>query len=239
MKNSIESLLELAKSSNRQVRISAIFFLCMMILPIFTNSTFLYYLFTHIQEIKAWDANTLIIACIILFFTSSFSLTSTNFMTVAAGYIYGWKSFPVLLIMFLGGSILGFFIANAFNRGAILEWVKQNKKASVYIDRLKTHEGYMVFIMRIAPFIAFNLTNMLCSFISMPFKKYFSFGGFGIIVRLLVAIYVGTQIRSFSDLYDDPNYYYQNFALIGVSALLFLRLYNQVMKDQQVPGENA
>ncbi len=153
-------------------------------------------------------------------------------MTVAAGYFYGWKAYPALLLMFLAGSLLGYVIAQAFNRGAVLEWIKQNKKASVYVDRLKAEEGYMVFIMRIAPFIVFNITNIVCAFISMPLKKYFLFGAAGIIIRLIVAIYVGTQIQSFENLYDDPNYYIQNLIFIGISGFAIYRLYNKIMKDK-------
>jgi len=232
MKNSIAPLLELIQSSDKRVKISGIFFLSMMILPFFTNTTFLAYLFTHIDEIKLWDSNTIIIASIILFFTSSLSLTSTNFMTVAAGYFYGWKAYPVLLIMFLAGSLLGFFIAHAFNRGAILQWIKQNKKASIYVDRIKKEEGYMVFIMRIAPFIVFNITNIVCAFISMPLKKYFLYGAGGIVIRLIVAIYVGTQIQSFENLSRDPAYYYQNIIFIAISGFAFFRLYNKIMKEE-------
>lgn len=231
MKETIEALLKIIASTDRRVKISGIFLLCMITVPFFTNSTFLVYLFTHIPEIKAWDSDTIIIAVVILFFTSSFSLTSTNFMTVAAGYFYGWKAYPVLLGMFLGGSILGYLIASAINRGAIIEWIKQNKKASIYVDRLKKQEGYMVFIMRIAPFIVFNITNMACAFISMPFKKYFFYGALGIIVRLIVAVYVGSQIQSFENLYDDPIYYVQNIIFIGISGFAFYRLYDKIMKE--------
>lgn len=232
MNESQNYLRNLLFNSTLKVKLSAFFLLAMYVLPIISNLVILAVFAANIDEIKHWDQSTIILLGIILFFTSSFSITSTTLLSVACGYLFGWICFPILLIMFSVGSLLGYFLANKFDQGTIMTWVKTNEVAYDFIQKLSQRVNLMVFIMRLTPVLPFTVTNILCSYLSVPLKNYFWVGMVGIGVRMLATVYTGTQISSIVNIDDDPTYKLQKIVFLILSFVLFGILYFLIMKQK-------
>ena len=232
MESSGNYLKELLFNSTLRVKLSALFLLAMYVLPIISNLTIIAIFAANIDSIKNWDQITILYLGIVLFFTSSFSLTSTTLLSIVSGYLFGWISFPILLIMFSVGSLLGYFLANIFDKGTIMSWIKTNEVAYNFIVKLNQRINLMVFVMRLTPILPFTVTNILCSYLSVPLKNYLGMGFIGIGVRTLAMVYTGTQISSIINMDDDPIYKAQKIGFLLLSFALFGLLYYLVMKQK-------
>lgn len=232
MESSGNYLKELLFNSTLRVKLSALFLLAMYVLPIISNLIIIAVFAKNIDSIKDWEQSTILLLGVLLFFTSSFSITSTTLLSVVCGYLFGWISFPVLLIMFSVGSLLGYYLANVFDKGTIMSWIKTNEVAYNFIVKLNQRVNLMVFVMRLTPILPFTVTNILCSYLSVPLKNYLGMGFIGIGVRTLVMVYTGSQISSIINMDDDPVYKAQKIGFLLLSFALFGLLYYLVMKQK-------
>jgi uncharacterized membrane protein YdjX (TVP38/TMEM64 family) len=232
MDESKNYLKELLFNSSLRVKLSALFLLAMYVLPLLSNITVIALFAAYIDEIKYWEVSTLIILGVVLFFTSSFSLTSTTLLSVVCGYLYGWISLPILVILLSIGSLLGYFLANTFDKGTIMSWLKTNEVAYDFIQKLNQRVNLMVFVMRLTPVLPFTVTNILCSYLSVPLKNYLGMGFIGISIRTFAMVYTGTQISSIMNIDDDPVYKMQKIGFLILSFALFGVLYYLVMKQK-------
>lgn len=232
MESSGNYLKELLFNSTLRVKLSALFLLAMYVLPIISNLIIIAVFAKNIDSIKDWEQSTILLLGVLLFFTSSFSITSTTLLSVVCGYLFGWISFPVLLIMFSVGSLLGYYLANVFDKGTIMSWIKTNELAYNFIVKLNQRVNLMVFVMRLTPILPFTVTNILCSYLSVPLKNYLGMGFIGIGVRTLVMVYTGSQISSIINMDDDPVYKAQKIGFLLLSFALFGLLYYLVMKQK-------
>jgi uncharacterized membrane protein YdjX (TVP38/TMEM64 family) len=232
MNESQNYLKELLFNSTLKVKLSALFLVAMYILPVISNLVLIATFATNIESIKDWDQSTIVYLSILIFFTSSFSITSTTLLSVACGYLFGWISFPILLIMFTAGSLLGYYLANLFDQGTIMSWIKTNQVTYDFIEKLRQRVNLMVFIMRVTPVLPFTVTNILCSYLSVPLKNYLLMGFLGIGARSFATVYTGTQISSIVNIDDDPVYKFQKIAFFILSLALFGILYYLVMKQK-------
>jgi uncharacterized membrane protein YdjX (TVP38/TMEM64 family) len=230
--NTLKDLIQSFYNSSLKVKLSALFLIAMYILPAISNLTIVAVFAANIDDIKYWDTSTLVYLSILLFFTSSFSITSTTLLSIAAGYLFGWISFPILLIMFSIGSLLGYFLASKFDQGTIMGWIQKNEVTYNFIEKLSKRMNLMVFIMRLTPVLPFTVTNILCSYLSVPFRNYFFMGIVGIGTRLIATVYTGTQIKSIVDIDDDPTYKFQRIGFLIISLVLFGILYYLVMREK-------
>jgi len=234
--NSLKDLFQSFKNSSLKVKMSVAFLIAMNILPLISNLIIVAVFATNIEEIKNWDTITIIYLGILLFFTSSFSITSTTLLSIACGYLFGWTSFPILLAMFSVGSLLGYFLAHKFDHGTIMGWIKTNEPIYDFIEKLRKRENLMVFIMRLTPVLPFTVTNILCSYLFVPLKNYFFMSIIGIGTRLIATVYTGTQIKSIVDIDDDPVYRLQKIVFLVLSFALFGILYWLIMREKDKPA---
>ncbi len=219
-------------NSTLKAKLSMFFLLAMYVLPIISNLILAAVLVTHLDHIKSMDYITLVYWGILIFFTSTFSIISTTLLSVACGYLFGWIAFPVLLTMFTLSSLIGYFLGNVFDQQTIMSWIGANEVVYNFIEKLKKRMNFMVFVMRVTPVLPFTVTNVLCSYLSVPLKNYVGMSVIGISARLAVAVYTGTQISSIVNMEDDPIYKFQKIGIFVVSLALFGILYYLVMKEK-------
>ncbi|WP_018342293.1 VTT domain-containing protein [Cytophaga aurantiaca] len=232
LNNEIVKLKVFWANSTSKAKMSMIFLLGMYILPIISNFILAALFAVNIDSIKGLDQTTLIYIGILVFCTSTFSIISTTLLSIACGYLFGWSCFPILLAMFTVSSLVGYYLANLFDQQTIMSWIGANEVAYQFIEKLKKRLNFMVFVMRVTPILPFTVTNVLCSYLSVPLKNYLGMSFIGIGARLAIAVYTGTQINSFVTMEDDPIYKYQKYALWIGSFLLFGILYYLVMKEK-------
>jgi|GEM_PF-1720248 len=232
LKNEIAKIKVFWINSTLKAKLSMIFLLAMYILPFISNFILATLFAINIESIKNMDQTMLIYWGILIFFTSTFSIISTTLLSIACGYLFGWISFPVLLAIFTLSSLLGYFLGNVFDQKTIMSWIGANEVAYKFIEKLKKRMNFMVFVMRVTPILPFTVTNILCSYLSVPLKNYLGMSFIGIGTRLAVAVYTGTQISSIVNMEDDPIYKYQKIGLFVVSFILFGILYYLVMKEK-------
>ena len=232
MNESQNYLKELLFNSTLKVKLSALFLVAMYILPVISNLVLVALFAANIETIKDWNQTTIIYLGVLIFFTSSFSITSTTLLSIACGYLFGWVSFPILLVMFTTGSLLGYYLANMFDQGTIMSWISTNEVIYKFIEKLKQRVNFMVFVMRVTPILPFTVTNILCSYLSVPLKNYLGMSFLGIGARLLAMVYTGTQISSIVNMDNDPVYKFQKIAFFIGSLVLFGLLYYLVMREK-------
>ncbi len=228
----LKELFKLMYNSPLKVKLSALLLIGMYTLPFVTSLIILASLTAYIDSIKDWEQTTIIGLGVILFLTSSFSITSTTLLSLVCGYLFGWISFPILIVMYTLSSLFGYYLANYFDKELLMSWIKSNEVAYTFIEKLSQRLNLMVFIMRITPVLPFTVTNILCSYLSVPLKNYLGMGFIGISIRTVAMVYIGTQINSIINVEDDPMYKIQKYGFLILSFILFGLLYYLVMKQK-------
>jgi uncharacterized membrane protein YdjX (TVP38/TMEM64 family) len=232
LQNEFLKLKDFWVNSTLKAKLSMIFLLAMYILPFISNFILVTLFAVNIEHIKVMDPVMLIYWGILIFFASTFSIISTTLLSIACGYLFGWIAFPILLTMFTVSSLIGYFLSSVFDQQTIMSWIGANEVAFNFIEKLKKRANFMVFVMRVTPILPFTVTNVLCSYLSVPLKNYIGMSIVGIGARLGIAVYTGTQISSIVSMEDDPVYKFQKIGLLLGSLVLFGILYYLVMKEK-------
>jgi len=145
---------------------------------------------------------------------------------LAAGFLFGmWLGAGVAM----GGCVLGAILAFFFGRTIAREWVKgkmEKRQSFKAVDWAIQKNGvYIVFLTRLSPLFPFPLLNYAFGITKVEAWKYFVGTFVGVLPATLGYTYLGTQLRSLTDIWttgsdSSPNYY----LLIGGSVMTIVSI---------------
>ncbi len=118
--------------------------------------------------------------------------------TIGAGLIYGLWGFPVALLSATLGASLAFLVSRHLVRGRVARLIA-NRPGLRAIDRAVGEEGWrVVVLLRLSPFVPFNLQNYACGVTSIGFWPFVVATGAGIAPGCLLYVYLGVAGRAAS-----------------------------------------
>jgi uncharacterized membrane protein YdjX (TVP38/TMEM64 family) len=120
------------------------------------------------------------------------ALTPTTLFAILSGFIFGWQTFPLLILSYTFATLLGYGWGKRLGGDSLEELLTQYPKAAVMIESKKDSVGALIFFVRISPVIPFALSNLLFALMKTGWKKLVIWGTIGMLPRTTLAFFSGT-----------------------------------------------
>ena len=161
-------------------------------------------LLLRIEPISAWfrdlgDMGPLVYAAMFIF-AAGIGVLPTYSQAILGGWAFGfWIGLPAALIGFVGGSLIGYFIARRVGAARVEAELHRHPKWEAVRDAL-VRSGTVrtlgiVTLVRIPPNSPFSLTNMLLSTSGVPLWIYVTGTAVGMLPRTAVVVWLASQIQ--------------------------------------------
>ncbi len=151
--------------------------------------------FSLSQQILFWLATV---------FVMGLALCPTTFLALFVGYIWGFQGIWPLIFAYSLASMLGFGMAKLWKGQAMIRWIKRTKKGAQFLSNVQAQSFSWVFLARLSPIFPFAITNAMMSFLGVSFLDFCLAGMIGMLPRTALAVWTGTQAKSWEYLLHHP-----------------------------------
>lgn len=176
------------------------------------------FLFDHTQFLS-WGF--VLIYTLVLTFTMGIALLPTTFLAILSGFMFGWISFPFLVVGYTFASIVGYQIGKKVDNDGLTFLLNRYPKAAKIIDDTKEDNSELVFYVRLSPVIPFALSNLLFAFMKISLRKVVWVGLIGMLPRTLMVFTTGVLGTSLLGAFQEEKGAIQ---LLIIAALLLISI---------------
>ena len=165
------------------------------LVPIFTSSTVLGYLYQN-QSIFLSDHSTFFIYfTLISSITIATALTPSTLIAILSGYFLNWLGILSILISYPIACALGLAISKK-----IISFLKINNSDTVpeyqkIFHGLQKHEFAFIAYLRISPIMPFAMINIFLASFKIKWSNYIFGSMLGMLPRTMFFFYIGTKIE--------------------------------------------
>lgn len=161
--------------------------------PAIAGTLLLVYLGTVSEWLDARGALGVLIYIAVFVVSAGLGFLPTYAQAIVGGWVFGfWFGFPAALTGFVGGSLVGYFVARTVSRDRVEELIEQNRRAQAVRDALIGHGFWktllIVTLLRVPPNSPFALTNLAMAATGVRIVPYFFGTLFGMAPRTGVAV---------------------------------------------------
>jgi len=122
-------------------------------------------------------------------------LAPAEFLSIAAGFLFGTSGFPIVIVAATVGAALAFLVSRYAVRTRLRRLLQDKPRYSA-IDRAVAEEGWkIVALLRLNPLVPFNLQNYFFGATEVGFLPYMVATFFGIMPGAAFYVYLGTLGR--------------------------------------------
>lgn len=165
---------------------------------------------------------------------------------LAAGYLFGiWLGAAVTIVGCDLGATLAFLLGRTLGKDWAQEQVAKNKKFSLLSMAVENNAWLIIFLVRLSPILPFGLCNYLFGVTKVKFSTYWSATTAGLIPCTVAYTYLGSLMRSLTDIYSEDGADAGNstiliavaiiFTVVGITVITFVtkRTLDKTIKQQQ------
>jgi uncharacterized membrane protein YdjX (TVP38/TMEM64 family) len=127
------------------------------------------------------------------------ALLPTTFLAILSGFVFGWASFPFLVLGYSMATIIGYQVGKRLDSGSLALLLDQYPKAAKLIEEKKDDISELIFFVRLSPVIPFALSNLLFALLRTGLAKVVWMGLWGMLPRTSMAFITGILGESLMD----------------------------------------
>lgn len=128
-----------------------------------------------------------------------FALLPTTFLAILSGFVFGWVSFPFLVLGYTMATVTGYQVGKRLDSGSLTFLLNQYPKAARLIEEKKDNISQLIFFVRLSPVIPFALSNLLFALLQTGLAKVVWMGLWGMLPRTSMAFITGILGESLMD----------------------------------------
>lgn len=159
---------------------------------LYTNSGF----FQAINFLS-WDVIVLYVALVAMLM--GLALLPTTFLSILSGFLFGWVSFPFLVLGYTLATVIGFQVGRKLDSGSLTFLLSHYPKAAKLLEEKKDDISQLIFFVRLSPVIPFALSNLLFALLQTGVLKVIWMGLWGMLPRTSMAFITGIVGESLID----------------------------------------
>lgn len=209
------------------------------IMPSVGSFLFLRYLYSNVDFFTGLEFLTIdIVTAYFLISTvvMGTALMPTTLIAIVSGFLFGWVSFPVLVLAYSAASILGYKIGTALDENSLNILLKKYPKTKKLLIEKKDNMNELIFFLRLSPVIPFALSNLLFALIRADLKKVVGIGLLGMLPRTTMAFFTGYMAKSLVQAVSQSMDFYQVFGILLLLLISIWGLY-RVIKRIFIAGD--
>jgi uncharacterized membrane protein YdjX (TVP38/TMEM64 family) len=153
---------------------------------------------TWIEAFAAWIAALGmrgILLFVLIYVVAVVLLAPAEFLSIAAGFLFGAWGFPIVVVAATIGAALAFLVSRYAVRTRLRRFLQERPRFAA-IDRAVAEEGWkIVALLRLNPLVPFNLQNYFFGATDIGFWRHAVATFFGIMPGTAFFVYLGTLGR--------------------------------------------
>ncbi len=127
------------------------------------------------------------------------ALLPTTFLAILSGFVFGWVSFPFLVLGYTLATVMGYQVGKQLDSGSLTFLLSRYPKAARLIEEKKDDISQLIFFVRLSPVIPFALSNLLFALLKTGLPKVVWMGLWGMLPRTSMAFITGVVGESLMD----------------------------------------
>ena len=203
------------------------------IMPSVGSFFFLRYLYSNadnFMEMDFYSSEIFITYILIATLAMGSALMPTTLIAILSGFLFGWISFPALVLAYSLASILGYKLGTALDENSLdILLIKYPKTKKLLLDK-EDKMNELIFFLRLSPVIPFALSNLLLALIRANLKKVVGVGLLGMLPRTTMAFVTGYMAHSLVQAVSDNTSIYQIAGIIALFLISIWGLYRVVSR---------
>lgn len=159
------------------------------------------------------------------------ALIPTTLLALISGFLFGWTSFPWLVIAYSLASSIGYMVGIKLDKNSLEFLLKKYPKAAQLIADKRQKISQLIFFVRLSPVIPFALSNLLFALLKVPLAKVIWVGLWGMLPRTLMAFTTGVFADSLMAAIQENNGMGQILVILGLILISGWGIYKFFRKD--------
>lgn len=159
-----------------------------------------------------------IVAYGLIYIIATLLLVPCAFLTFAAGMAYGFWGLPIVLFSAMIGSSLAFFISRHFVKNRVDEYMARRPQTQALKKAIENEGWKFMLLMRVSPFLPFNLNNYFLGTVQVGFPTYFWVTILGLLPGTTIYVFLGTLGRDL----DEARGIKMGLLVLGFAATMLL-----------------
>jgi len=140
---------------------------------------------------------------------------------LAAGFLFGiWLGAAVTIIGCDLGATMAFILGRTLGKDWAQVQVAKNKKFSLLSLAVENNAWLIIFLVRLSPVLPFGLCNYLFGVTKVKFSSYWTATTAGLIPCTVAYTYLGSLMKSITDIYNEEGGDSSSTALIAVAIVV-------------------
>lgn len=144
-----------------------------------------------------WEVMMLYVALVTMLM--GLALLPTTFLAILSGFVFGWVSFPFLVLGYTLATVMGYHVGRKLDSGSLEFLLNHYPKAAKLIEEKKDDISQLIFFVRLSPVIPFALSNLLFALLQTGVLKVIWMGLWGMLPRTSMAFITGMVGESLMD----------------------------------------
>ena len=152
------------------------------------------FLYTHpafFQDINFFSWEVPVLYVVVVTMLMGLAFLPTTFLAVLSGFVFGWLSFPFLVLGYTLATVIGYQVGRNLDSGSLDFLLDHYPKAAKLIEERKDNISQLIFFVRLSPVIPFALSNLLFALLQAGLAKVVWMGLWGMLPRTSMAFITG------------------------------------------------
>lgn len=192
------------------------------------------WIYSHWSEINLSPIikpEIVLIYCISGTFLMGLALVPTTFFAVISGYVFGWQTFPYLVLAYTLASAVGYYLGRILEKDSLDLLLAPYPKAKKLISEKKGQMGSLIFFVRISPVIPFAISNLVFAMLRTGIKRVLWFGFLGMLPRTLLAFSSGALAGSLQEALTTKSPFWQYVLIVALLVVSLVGIYTFFTKS--------
>ncbi|WP_339678567.1 VTT domain-containing protein [Cyclobacterium marinum] len=192
------------------------------------------WIYSHWSEINLSPIikpEIVLIYCISGTFLMGLALVPTTFFAVISGYVFGWQTFPYLVLAYTLASAVGYYLGRILEKDSLDLLLAPYPKAKKLISEKKGQMGSLIFFVRISPVIPFAISNLVFAMLRTGIKRVLWFGFLGMLPRTLLAFSSGALAGSLQEALTTKSPIWQYVLIVALLVVSLVGIYTFFTKS--------
>ena len=153
-------------------------------------------------HIKLWSSAEWFFAFLLVSIPMSIGIPTSTILSVIVGYFIGWIGLPLLTLAYIIACTLGYKIGALIDGNSLSEFLEKKGKTR-FINEINTNDFWIIAFSRLSPALPFAIMNIVFASLKVRMKNFLVAGVIGMLPRTILFLWVGTQLASLADYYEQ------------------------------------
>jgi uncharacterized membrane protein YdjX (TVP38/TMEM64 family) len=176
------------------------------VLPLITSSLVTGWAIAHESTLTSWPLMQWVLLTSVFAVASALALVPPGFLALVYGYLLGWISLPLLLVMNLLAIGLVYWLARFLRADDMLRQLQLAfPRVGTLLLRFRQNQLRLIFFTKLSPVLPFAVTNLLFALAGAGLRRMLLGGTLGMVPRTILTVWAGTKAQEIRYLLEHPN----------------------------------